>query len=377
MPNRRTVSLIGTSLAAVLVAGLGAAAPANADPWTPGYREYAGVGSAVTATMWDVLTNGRANIAGGAPTVPSVASFDPTGSATIQTKAGVPAIARPGSATSVGTRIDAGIDALMASPDQVDFARVANRPRYEAGIYYDKVSYLPIARDAVSVVAFNLGYDVQNFSREDLTAIYSCTASARVSVAGAGASARLTFSGGEVPRQIRPMLPSGTGDVRAFFLRAIGVTSPGACVATSASFAENDASVLAAGGAIVPFLVSSYIAQKNGMTPRTMNDYEHTILSINGERPLASTNEPQIPPLMPGPLYGRGAYPPGTQRGVFSRDVYNVVRSTDLDDAALVAAVTTQLATPTARMVLNRTGFKNLDYIGKPFRFLAGPYPLE
>jgi hypothetical protein len=317
--------------------------------------------------MWDVLTNGRLNIAGGALTVPSVASFDPVGSATIQTKAGVAAIARPGS--------NAGIDALMQSPAQVDFARVANRPRNEAGIADDKITYLPVARDAVSVVGFNLGYDVQNFTREDLTAIYSCTASARVSVTGSGSSAVLTFSGGEVPRVIKPVLPTGTGDVRAFFLRAIGVTTPGACVLTSPSFAENDGGVVTQTGQIVPFLVSSWIAQKNNMlSPRTMNDYEHTILSINGERPTASTVG--IPPLMPGPLYGRSAYPPGTQRGVFARDVYNVVRSTSLG-TPLVDTLTTQLATPTARMVLNRTGFKNLDYIGQANRFLPGPYPVE
>ena len=365
MPNRRSISFVA---AVAVVAVVGVAAPANADPWKPGYRDYAGVGSVVTAGMWDVLTNGRANIAGGAVTVPSVASFDPTGSATIQTKAGAAPISRPGS--------NSGIDALMASPGTVDFARVANRPRYEAGIADDKITYLPVARDAVSVVAFNLGYQVRDFTREDLTAIYSCTASTRVAVDGTGAGARLTFSGGEVERVIRPVLPSGTGDVRAFFLRAIGVTTPGACVQTSESFAENDARVLTEDGAIVPFLVSSYIAQKNGIVPRTMNDYEHTILSINGERPLASTMEPQIPPLMPGPLYGRAAYPPGTQRGVFSRDVYNVVRSPSLG-TPLIAALTTQLATPTARMVLNRAGFKNLDYIGQPNRFLPGPYPLE
>jgi hypothetical protein len=175
---------------------------------------------------------------------------------------------------------------------------------------------------------------------------------------------------------IKPVLPTGTGDVRAFFLRAIGVTTPGACVLTSPSFAENDAGILTQDGQIVPFLVSSWIAQKNNMlSPRTMNDYEHTILSINGERPTTSASG--YPPLMPGPLYGRSAYPPGTQRGVFARDVYNVVRSTDLGNTALVAAVTTQLATPTARMVLNRTGFKNLDYIGQPYRYLPGPYPVE
>jgi hypothetical protein len=368
MPNRRTVSLIGTSLAAVLAASLGAAAPANADPRTPAYRDYAGVGSVVTATLWDVLTNGRANIAGGAPAVPSVASFDHVGSATIQTKPGVAPIARPGS--------NDGIDALMASPEQVDFARVPNRPRYEAGVADDKITYLPVARDAVSVVGFNLGYQVSNFSREDLTAIYSCTSAANVTVTGSGASAQISYSGGATVRVIRPMLPTGTGDVRSFFLRAIGVTSPGACVKTSASSAENDARVLTEDGDIVPFLVSSYIAQKNGLTPRTMNDYEHTILSVNGERPLASTAEPQIPPLMPGPLYGRGAYPPGTQRGVFSRDVYNVVRSESLA-TPLIAALTTQLATPTARMMLNRSGFKNLDYLGAPNRFLPGPYPLD
>jgi hypothetical protein len=365
MSHRRTVSFVA---AAAVVVSLIVAAPAHADPWKPGYRTFAGVGSVVTGAMWDVLTNGRLNIAGGALTVPSVASFDPVGSATIQTKAGVAAIARPGS--------NAGIDALMQSPAQVDFARVANRPRNEAGIADDKITYLPVARDAVSVVAFNLVYDVLNFTREELTAIYSCTSAGKVSVTGSGATAKITYSGGEVPRVIKPVLPTGTGDVRAFFLRAIGVTTPGACVLTSPSFAENDAGILTQDGQIVPFLVSSWIAQKNNMlSPRTMNDYEHTILSINGERPTTSASG--YPPLMPGPLYGRSAYPPGTQRGVFARDIYNVVRSTDLGNTALVAAVTTQLATPTARMVLNRTGFKNLDYIGQPYRYLPGPYPVE
>ena len=368
MPNRRTVSLTAAAAALTLVA-VGAAAPANADPWKPGFRTYAGVGSVVTATMWDVLTNGRANIAGGSVTVPSVASFDPVGSATIQTKATVAPIPRP--------RSGAGIDALMESPSQVDFARVANRPLHEAGIADDRITYLPVARDAVSVVGFGLGYDVQNLTREELTAIYSCTASGTISVSGAGTGARVTYSSGSVTRQLRPVLPAGTGDVRAFFLRAIGVESPGACVLTSPAFDENDARVLTLDGQIVPFLVSSWIAQKNNMlSPRTMNDYDHTILSINGERPVANTADPAIPPLMPGPLYGRSAYPPGTQRGVFARDVYNVVRSSDLG-TPLVATLTTGLGTPTARMVLNRTGFKNLDYLGQPNRYLGGPYPVE
>ena len=354
----------------VAALGLAVPLPAGADPRTPDARQYAGVGAASTSLLWDVLSNGRANIADGTPQAPDVASFDPVGSPTIITKAGAAPIERPASEA-------AGFAALRDFPEQVDFVRSANRPLNIAGVADDAVTYLPIGRDAVSVAGFRLARGLDDFTREELTAIYTCTSAGNVRTSGSGATALVVYDDGAyILQQLRPQLPAAGTDVRAFFLRAIGVTQPGACVRGGSTTPENDARVLSVQGQIIPFLASQWIAQKNNMVNRTMTVDVHTLLKINGERPIDDRYNPDQPPLMPGPLFGRGAYPPGTQRGVFSRDVYNVVRSPSLG-TPLVPALTTQLATPTARMVLNRAGFKNLDYIGQPNRFLPGPYPLE
>lgn len=341
---------------------------ASADPWKPGAREYAGVGAASTSVLWDVLANGRANIAAGVPQAPDVASFDPTGSPTIVTNPGDTPIPRP-------TTEGAGFAALRDYPEQVDFVRSANRPANIAGVADDAVTYLPIGRDALSVAGFRLAPGLDNFTREELTAIYTCTSAGNVRTSGSGATALVVYDDGAYILQLlRPQLPAAGTDVRAFFLRAIGVTQPGACVRGNSSTPENDARVLSVQGQIIPFLASQWIAQKNNMANRTMTVDVHTLLKINGERPIDNRYNPDQPPLMPGPLFGRGAYPPGTQRGVFTRDVYAVVRTADLD-SPLTAALTTPLATGTGQLALNRTGYKRVDYLGDPSRFLGAAYP--
>jgi hypothetical protein len=342
--------------------------PASADPWKPGAREYVGVGGASTAVLWDVLSNGRANIAAGTPQAPDVASFGPTGSPTIVTNPGAAPISRP-------TTEAAGFAALRDYTQQVDFVRSANRPVNIAGVADDAVTYLPIGRDAVSVAGFRLAPGLNNLTREELTAIYTCTSAGNVRTSVFGTNAVVVYDDGAyILQQLRPQLPAEGTDVRAFFLRAIGVTTPGSCVRGGSATPENDARMLSVQGQIVPFLVSQWIAQKNNMVNRTMTDDVHTLLSINGERPIDDPYNPQQPPLMPGPLFGRGAYPPGTQRGVFTRDVYAVIRTADLS-TPLAAALTAPLATGTGQLALNRTGYKKLDYLGDPRQFLGAEYP--
>jgi hypothetical protein len=343
-------------------------APASADPWKPDGRPYAGVGAASTSVLWDVLTNGRANIADGTPQAPDVASFNPTGTTTIVTKPGGAPITRP-------TTEAAGFAALRDSPEQVDFARSANRPANIAGVADDAVTYLPIGRDAVSVAGFRLVGGLDNFTREELTAIYTCTSAGNVRTTFFGANAIVVYDDGAyILQQLRPQLPAEGTDVRAFFLRAIGVTEPGPCVRGTSTTPENDARVLSVQGQIIPFLASQWIAQKNNMVNRTMTVDVHTLVKINGERPIDDRYNPDQPPLMPGPLFGRGAYPPGTQRGVFTRDVYAVIRTADLE-SPLTAALTAPLATGTGQLALNRVGYKRVDYLGDPRQFLGAAYP--
>jgi hypothetical protein len=366
----KTRHLAGVLLAATTMAALGLAAPApaSADPWKPDARLYAGVGAASTSVLWDVLTNGRANIAAGTPQARDVASFDPTGSPTIVTKPGAAPISRP-------TTEAAGFAALRDYPELVDFVRSANRPVNIAGVADDAVTYLPIGRDAVSVAGFRLAPGFDNLTREELTAIYTCTSAGNVRTSVFGTNAVVVYDDGAyILQQLRPQLPAAGTDVRAFFLRAIGVTTPGACVRGGSTTPENDARVLSVQGQIIPFLASQWIAQKNNMVNRTMTVDVHTLVKINGERPIDDRYNPDQPPLMPGPLFGRGAYPPGTQRGVFTRDVYAVIRTADLE-SPLTAALTAPLATGTGQLALNRTGYKRVDYLGDPNQFLGAAYP--
>jgi hypothetical protein len=371
MSSRHTARhFAGMLLAATTVAALTLAvsSPASADPWQPGERPYVGVGAASTSVLWDVLSNGRANIAAGTPQAPDVASFDPVGSPTIVPRPGAAPIPRP--ATEA-----AGFAALRDSPDQVDFVRSANRPVNIAGVADDVVTYLPIGRDAVSVAGFRLVRGLDNLTREELTAIYTCTSAGNVRTSVFGTNYVVVYDDGAyILQQLRPQLPAPGSDVRAFFLRAIGVTEPGPCVRGTSTTPENDARVLSVQGQIIPFLASQWIAQKNNMVNRTMTVDVHTLLKINGERPIDDRYNPDQPPLMPGPLFGRGAYPPGTQRGVFTRDVYAVIRTADLG-SPLTAALTSPLATGTGQLALNRSGYKRVDYLGDPRWFLGAVYP--
>ena len=373
MTSRRRLLALGTAIAVATSLGLPLSAAADPPPNT--FRPYVGVGSSTTADLWNALANGHGGLANGQPTVPGVASYNATGSATITTRPGGAAIARPSSTA-------AGIDALLADPTAIDFVRSSTRPVNDAGMYFDTITYLPIARDAVSMVGFQLDSDLIDFSRAELTALYSCSSAGRIVTTGTGAAAVIRYVSPAAPgrgaadQRLFPFLPGGTGDVRAFFLRGIGLASPGPCVAGDPTTPENDGRVVDQPGEVVPFLVSSWIAQLHNMTPaaRTVTPYDHSITGVNGARPVADGNTNMLPPIVAGPIYGRGAYPPGMHQGVFSRDVYIVVRTSALAtgiDEQLTAALTTG----TARMVINRAGFKNIDYVGRTSRYIGAAWP--
>lgn len=373
MLSRRRLLALGTALA--VAASVGVPISAAADPPPQTYRQYVGVGSPTTNDLWNALAHGVPGLANGQPTVPGVVSYNATGSATITTRAGGALVARPSSAAS-------GIDALLADPAGIDFVRSSTRPVNDAGIADDVVTYLPIARDAVSMVGFQLDSDVIDFSRAELTALYSCRSAGRVVTTGAGAAAIIRYVSPAAPdrgaadQRIYPFLPGGTGDVRTFFLRGIGVAAPGPCVQGSAATPENDGRVVDQAGEVVPFLVSSWIAQLHNMTPapRTVTPYDHSITAINGAWAVADGNNNMFPPILPGPIYGRGAYPPGMHQGVFSRDVYIVVRTSALS-TSIDEQLTAALRTGPARMVINRAGFKNIDYVGKPPWYIGAAWP--
>lgn len=391
--SRHLVKLGTASVAALAL--VATTAPAMADPSTTPtrsnsstYRTYAAVGSDTTQDVWNALTNTTATNAGGPVT--QVASWnafggvddDADGSTTdIVTKFGGNEFTRP-------TGSGAGVRALSAVHDpeytshlyggavldhnDVDFARSSSGPAAGTGL-----SYLPFARDAVSV-AYNptTGLTGVNLDTAQLTELYSGND-------GDDADG-VTFSGG-LPRlngvPVQPKLPQGSSGTRAFFLGAIGVTAT--TLATyveppASTLPENDGTAIPNDGDLIPFSAAQWIAQNNGAATNTTAGLE--LASIGGSAPTTGT----APALAPGALYGNLNAAPATGVGAFARDTYNVIPTAFLSAAtgtpqqALVAKLTgttpTSLGSANARNIITQYGFGALGYYGNSAFFRDGAF---
>ncbi len=241
----------------VALAGLVVAAPAaNADPVS---NSYVLAGSDTLQDAANALANGT-TITGVSVRVSSalgsIASYDAFGGAAIQTKSGGPYFARPaGSGDGVkalSRSIDGGqfsvsgnLTPATAITGQVDIARSSSGPGANANTS-GPLAYIPFGRDAVSyAIAPGTTTGLEQLSAAQLQQIYNCTLTSVNGVA------------------ISPVLPQSASGTRKFFLAAIGVTTPGACVNQS-TLPENDGTVLSSAGQIIPFSVASWVAQKTG-----------------------------------------------------------------------------------------------------------------
>lgn len=232
--------------------------PAAADP--SGFTTLAGTGSDTTQ---DVL-NGLGSV------VAAIGSYDATGSATIQTKAGGPTFNRPNGST-------AGIQALSASinstgtklwqtvdiTDQLDFARSSSGP--SSSFPGTQLTFIPFARDAVSY-AVNAASDFPRAlplgsassasadpAKLTLWNIYHCTATSYVD------------SNGD-PIAIVPLIPQTGSGTRSFWLGKVGLTEATipSCVTDLGNTVQEHSGVQITGaGHIVPFSIAQYIAQGN------------------------------------------------------------------------------------------------------------------
>jgi hypothetical protein len=242
----------------VALAGLVVTAPAaNADPVS---SSYVLAGSDTLQDAGNALANGTTltgpQVRVTAPTAGNIASYDAFGSAAIQTKPNGPFFARPAGSGDGVRALSRSIDGAPfsvpgnATPavsitGQVDIARSSSGPGSAANTS-GPLAYVPFSRDAVSyAIAPGTAAGLTQLSTAQLTQIYNCT---------------LTSVGGV---SVSPVLPQSASGTRKFFLSAIGVTTPGACVNQS-TLPENDGTVLTTAGQIIPFSVASWVAQKNG-----------------------------------------------------------------------------------------------------------------
>lgn len=279
---------------------------------------------------------------------------------------------------------------------EIDVARSSSRPATSAGVgtANDKLVYYPVARDAVSA-AFQQGASpvtINGLTTAALTFIYNAgstgtfTGSGFTISAGSGSTDPVYTAGGQ-NLTLHPILPQASSGTRSFFLNSIGVTSIGSWVQQGVE--ENDGSVLATAGDIVPFSAAVWIAQKNGNDNVTFGGSSTVkLLNIDSKSPTTGT----APSLLPDTnatsgLFGDPAVAPASPtlgNAVYARDVYLVVPSSVFDstganfDPTLVGIVqnlrTQNYAASGTKFVTQDYGFARLTYTVATTGLVRGPF---
>jgi ABC-type phosphate transport system substrate-binding protein len=263
--------LLAAATAAAAITAL-VATPALADPpagKTPRPTDVVGVGSDTIQNVMDQLSVAyNATHASG-----KLYSFDATNPVTgamgdtIKLKSGSStcSIPRPDGSSAGITALE-NTGTTTGSQPCINFARSS---RARATTDPNTISFITLAGDAVTVSTQPGTHAPANkITTSVLTGIYNCTITKWNQIPGNSGGATST---------IRPMLPQNGSGTRSFFLGAIGVTTPGACVSTSdtaqGSGHLNDNTLQENQGVapslntnktnvIFPFSVAKYIAEK-------------------------------------------------------------------------------------------------------------------
>jgi len=324
-----TATLIGTGVA-------------QADP-TSSPRPINAVGSDTTQDVWNGLSNLDTNVASWNAFLGTSTTINLDASTTINRPAGS----------------GAGVQALSAAVDpawtggypgpsgnvnvqgKISFARSSSAAAKNG----TDLTYLPFARDAVSLAVKTTAGPV-SLTTAQLQGIYNCTVT--------------TITAGTSTVTVHPKLPQANSGTRAFFLSALGITTPGTCVTTVG--AENDGAQLTTAGDVIPFSAAQWIAQRNNRITNTTAGLE--LATLNGQAPTTGT----APSLAPGALYGSTTTEPTSGVGTFARDTYNVVKTSEYTGSTTLATTTlkTNLATTNAKNAITAFGFQNLSYVGNP-----------
>ncbi|CAD5990660.1 hypothetical protein [Agreia sp. COWG] len=385
-------SVAKVAITAGLAFGLIAAgaSTAQAEPNPAGFRTYAAVGSDTIQDLYNAFGNGYGTNAAVAGTI---ASYDAFGtSTTIKTSATGPSYTRPAGSGDGRKALSAAYDSanhvwktVTLSEADVKIARSSGKPSaantVTATSTDNKLTSIPLARDAVGVATKGIASSVTNLSTEQLTAIYGGGASGTASATGNYRQSATRFSVGDVVRttsntsadpvivtgvtangaavsasvQLNPKLPQDSSGTRSFFLGAVGASAQATWVDSgSNTFQENNATVLSTTGDVIPFSAAQYISQKNGVVAdsgvSTIN-----LPSINGAK---AANLTPAGVASAGALYGDLTVP---ATGPFNREVYSVVPTALLaSDASLNTLVTTTL--PRAAAPIQAFGFQVLQY---------------
>jgi ABC-type phosphate transport system substrate-binding protein len=248
---------LGTGLVVIAAALAMTAVPAAADPpgeATPGPTAIVGVGSDTIEYVFDQFSHDYNASHGGA----RLYSWDATNPTTgaigdvIKFKTGCTGEPRPDGSGAGLTALSTDEGGSTAGHPCVDFgrsssARSTTSPPYAPG----GVAYVTLAGDAVTWAA-NAGSNAPaSLTAAQLNGIYSCSITNWGQVGGRNAP-------------IQAYLPQASSGTRSFFLKAIGVTAPGACVSDgNNTLEENEGynSLLHGPDVIYPYSIGKYVAE--------------------------------------------------------------------------------------------------------------------
>jgi ABC-type phosphate transport system substrate-binding protein len=246
-----TVAATVAALASVMAVG-----PALADPpngVTPKETDVVGVGSDTLQNVLDQfsLDYNRTHT----PPAAQLYSWDALNPKTgamgdmITTKSGCSTIARPDGSSAGISALDANAKTADGKAFCIDFAR-SSRPRAstDPALGPGGIVFVALAKDAVTWASNATTNAPANLTTAQLNAIYTCTDTNWSQVGGANAP-------------INAQLPQTSSGTRAFFLKAIGVVTPGSCVNSTAQENEGVDPVLQGPNVIFPYSVGKFIAE--------------------------------------------------------------------------------------------------------------------
>lgn len=298
MRFRLSASVAAAAL--VAAAATTVSSPALADPRdgaTPTPVDLVGVGSDTTQGVMNHVADAYNAEAWGGLT--HLYSYDATGTATITPKAGCAEMARPNGSS-------AGIAALAAdasTPPCIDYARSSRAKKTDGS--EDALAFFALARDGVTWVKQATSNAPASLTKAQLAGIYSCQL--------------ITWDqvGGTSTTVIKPYLPQSGSGTRSFWLSAIGVSSPGACV-TQGVPENNGAALPNDPDVVAPYSIANYIAQVH----KGLDDVHGTTVpgQIGGTAAITGS--------------GSSAALNAGFDATFLRTVYNVARKTALGDVA-------------------------------------------
>jgi ABC-type phosphate transport system substrate-binding protein len=363
--------LLAGSAAALAVVAL-TAGPALADPpgkTVPKAGDVVGVGSDTTEFIFDQFSHDyNASHSTGA----KLYSWDATNTKTgaindpIVTKSGCKSIPRP-FGSSQGISALTTENATTSGHPCMDFARSS---RDRASTDPTSISFVDVAGDAVTYATQPRTNAPSNLTTAQLTAIYECKVTNWSQVGGKNAP-------------IHAFIPQNGSGTYAFWLSAIGVTTPGACVKSDNNTLEENEGVNPVlnknkADVIFPYSVGKYIAERYHSatcinaactpvggkicTPKTgqnlfgCNTHGTMVLDkINGtapSKPFPLTNTSKNPVVNPGFTAG------------FKRTLFEVVRSPESGGVGTIPSYLKPFFGPTGWVCTNATAHTDLQHYG-------------